>query len=255
MRKLKNLSLADLKIGLDDLLGKRHKALVRSKAGKVYEASLSKKRDEIADLPPALVSGKPLVSELSDTDARHDGFGAAIWFLTEAYLRAPDVLPDRTAAARRIREAFVPKLDTLKARYATEADAAKKRRKALKERKEDLKLFPLAGGGTLYDWAKRFLDEGEKLHELLSTRADQSEGDRSGASKLRTSTIALLNRLRTALADESAHNDKLPKNVDAKVFGYLDELESLHPSGARVSGEDPTPPAPPPEGDPGSGGA
>lgn len=73
--------------------------------------------------------------------------------------------------------------------------------------------------------ATGFLNAGQKLSELLSDRADATPGSRSEASKLRSETIALLNRARRAIADECAISKVLPSDLDGQVWGYLDELE------------------------------
>jgi hypothetical protein len=88
-------------------------------------------------------------------------------------------------------------------------------------------MFPIAGDLSLYDWVSDFLDAGQSLHELLSNRADVDDTGRKDAGKLRGNTIGLLNRCRSALADEMADNAKLPGNLDQQVFAYFDELESM----------------------------
>src|SRR5262249_28076387 len=148
------LTLSDLLLALNDLLTKRVKALKKSATGKTYAPMLEAQRDAIAALPAALVGGKPLAAELDALDGAHDGFGRAIWYITEAYLSLPGVKPALVEAVRRIRAAFISSLDELGDAYATEADRAKARRKALKERKADLDLFSIADGKTLYTWAK-----------------------------------------------------------------------------------------------------
>lgn len=218
------LTLLDLKLGLADLLDKRRAALRGSAAGKNYEPMLAKKLEAIEALPPAILGGKALAAELDETDTEHDGLGAAIWHTTEAYYRSPRTSPEILDAAGRIRAEFIPTLLDLQASYADEADAAIARKKTLSRHKADLKLFPVAEGETLLDWVTAFLDAGERLNTLLSERADMPQASRKGAGSLRSATIGLLNRLRAGLADELAHDPKLPRDLDARVFGYFDQL-------------------------------
>jgi hypothetical protein len=105
------LTLAALKIGLADLATKRHAALVLTRAGKTYEPILLEKRALIDALPAVLTGNKPLADELTDADVVHDGFGAAVWYLGQAYQRWPDVPPDVPAAIKRIQAALIPELD------------------------------------------------------------------------------------------------------------------------------------------------
>jgi hypothetical protein len=246
MQSLANLLLGDLKLGLDDLLDNRAAALGASKAGAIYAPALGARRDALAALPGAVLNGRPLTAELADTDARHDGFGAAVWFYTEAVLRWPDAPAKIAAAARRIRATFVPDLQSLNAAFATEANRAKERKKILAKHKKDLKLFPVTKKTTLYTWVKKYLDAGEELGELLASRADLNAGDRSEVSKLRPNTIALLNRFRAALADEVEHDQALPRDLDAQLFAYFDELARMRASsGASASAQPSAPPAAP----------
>jgi hypothetical protein len=126
-------------------------------------------------------------------------------------------------AARKIRAAFVPALDSLSATYQAEARAAKDHKPALVSLKHELDLFPVAGG-TLYDWAVGFVAAGEELDALLSKRADAR--DRAAAAQLRVDAIGLLNRLRKSLAAEAKHDPSLPADLDAQVFAYFDLLET-----------------------------
>jgi hypothetical protein len=91
----------------------------------------------------------------------------------------------------------------------------------------DLKSIPIAGGMSLYDWCTGFIDSGETIAKLLSERADTDTGARREAGKLRTSTISILGRFRASLADEMATNKALPADLDARVFGYFDELHDM----------------------------
>lgn len=228
MRRFRFLSLSDLKLGLDDLFAKRRLALVTSSMGQSYEPILASKRTAIDALPAALTGAKPFAEELASTDGDHDGFGGAIWYLTEAYLRLPLKDAAILEAIERIRTALVPGLSGLRDSYADEAEAAIRRKTELGQLEADLKRIPIAmGGSTLYDWATGFLGAGEKLSVLLSDRADTNSNGRAQAHKLRSETVGLLNRAREAIADECAGSSGLPGDLDMQIWGYLDELEGL----------------------------
>lgn len=225
MRRFRFLNLPDLKLGLDDLVNKRHAALVTSNIGQSYEPMITIKRVAINALPMAF-TGKPLAEALGATDDDHDGFGGALWHITEAYLRLPVKDANVVDAIKRIRAALIPDLADLRDSYADQAESAIRRKSELASVEGDLKLIPIAmGGSSLYDWALGFLNAGEKLSVLLSERADATTDGRKGAHKLRSETIALLNRARSAIADECATSNALPKDLDAQIWGYLDELE------------------------------
>ncbi|MGK3998472.1 hypothetical protein [Sorangium sp. So ce1024] len=69
---------------------------------------------------------------------------------------------------------------------------------------------------------------------MLSDRADMKEASRKGAGALRAATLGLLSRLRAGIADEVEHDPKLPPDLDAQVFGYLDELHVPRAAAARA---------------------
>lgn len=239
------LTLADLKLGLHDLFEKRSPDLLRSKAGKYHAPILAEQRDAIDTLPPTLTGGIPLAGEIEALDDAHDGFGAAIYFTTEVYLRLPQADPDTITAAKRIRDAFIPELGELGASYVTEAERAMQRRPLLKSMKADLKRFPMADGSSLLEVATSFIDAGEALHHKLSERADKSLGNRKAAARIRSSSVGALNRLREDIARELERDPALPRDLDALVFGYFDTLAAMHaPRPARISvlpGEPPPP--------------
>ena len=239
---MRRLTLSDLKLGLLDLLDKRRPALELTGSGRTYAPMLAQKLARITALPAAAFGGKALAAELDATDVRHDGAGKAVWHLTEAYLQHPELPEPVLAAVKRVRAAFIPAMGQLQETYADEAEAAIKRKPLVQQHTADLQMIPVAGGGTLLDWVTVYLDAGEQLHTLLSDRADASEGSRQEAGGLRSSTIGQLNRLRAALADELAHDASLPRNLDAQVFAYFDELHAPRvAAAARAKKDEPKP--------------
>jgi hypothetical protein len=218
---MRHILLESLLLGVDDLLGKRLPALQSFANGAANVKLLTSQRARLAALPAAL-RGRPLAEELGLADGRHDGLGASIWLVIEAYLRHPDMPPETIEAAKRIQATIIPTLDDLTVTYEAEARAAKENKDALTDLKKDLDLFPVPSG-TLYDWAVSFVAAGEQLGILLSTRADAK--DRVDATKLRATMIGTLNRLRKSLAAEQQDDPSLPADLDAQVFAYFDLLE------------------------------
>lgn len=178
----------------------------------------------------------------------HDGFGNAVWYLTEAYLRLPTATKKQRAAAQRIRDVFVPSLASLQASYADEAQAALDHRPKLDELRADLELFPVAGA-TLAAWVDGQLKAGVKLDELLRARADAAPGSRKDAATLRSKAIGQLQRFRDALADERDVNPKLDADLEARLFGYIDQLAAMRDRGGSPGeGDAPVDPPNPPTG-------
>jgi hypothetical protein len=235
------LRLADLKVILEDLLGKRREVLLGTPAGVSYEPKLKKKLAAIQALPGSFTktNARPHAKKLAKADAFHDECGEGIWHVTEAYLTQPNVSSEVREAAERNRATFIPVLRELQADYAAEADKAKKRKEILSDHEADLKLFPIAGGKTLYDWVNDFIEAGITLDEILSDRADvKTKNSRKDAGALRTSTLRLLGNFRLALADDVRHDDELPHDIDARIFGYLDELQAMRRTPAGSSAPD-----------------
>jgi hypothetical protein len=218
------MTLSDLDAGLRDLFEARRADLRKAKAGKYYEPMLKEQLAIIQALPAALTRGAPGDASLEALDAEHDGYGAAIYFTTEVYLRLPGASRSLVESATRIREGFIPSLVELGASYATEAERALERRPLLASLRADLERFPMAGGGTLADTATAFLDAGQRLSDMLAARADvPAERAREGA-KVRSSTVGMLSRLRADVTAELKKNKKLPRDLDARIFGTFDKL-------------------------------
>jgi len=221
------LSLAALKVAFADLFANRHGVLVSSHAGKMYEPLLLERKGLVDALPEALTGGKPLADVLSEEDTVHDGIGSAMYFITEAYLRSPKTSVEVREAAAKIRDAFIPELEQLRAPYVDEVHAAMQHKKDIVELEAELKLIPIADGLTLHDWALVFVASGERIGALLGQRADIDTSTRRDAGKLRSATIAILTRFRASLADELSINKNLPSDLDAKIFGLFDELAEM----------------------------
>lgn len=240
------LSLDDLKLGLRSLLGPRHKALVSTLAGQLYEARLRAQLTTIEALPDAVSANKPYAAELSATDDAHDAYGGAIYDLIGAYLAAPSTSESLRAVLRELRAGIVPERTILKSSYADESSAAHDRVAFLAKHRKALAGVPLAEGRTLYDWAVAFTDAGLELGRLLERRANVSKESRAGVVTLPATTRGMLNRFRVALADELADEPERLAATDRAVFAYLDLLEANRKAGvAAAPAEDDTQPAQP----------
>lgn len=230
------ITLADLRLFLTDLFEKREADLLSSEAGAYYGPQLRRRQDEIAALPRALTERSPFAEELARADGRHDGHGGAIFHATEAVLRLPTASAAVVAAARNVREAFIPSLGQLGGSYRAEADRALERGPLLASMADDLRSLTIAGGPTLLEVATSFLAEGRQIHELLSQRGDVPKAARARAAALRSETIGVVNRLRDDLGRELKRRAELPRDLDQKVFGYLDTLASMQPAPSAPSG-------------------
>jgi hypothetical protein len=241
-------SLTTLKLALGDMLTKRIDDVRLTEAGKYFEARLMEHLAEIDALPAALTGEAPYADELAEQDGRHDGFGAMIYHITESCFRDPKASPELLAAAQRLRTAFIPALGELTNSYATEAERAQKRRPLLKSMEADLKTFPVSGspGRTLLDVATSFLDEGDNINATLSKRADVLQQTRKAAAVARSTAEGTVNRFRADLVREIGRNPSLPRDLEARVFGYLDTLHSMAASAkaapAQVATDTTTPP-------------
>jgi hypothetical protein len=232
MRRFQMLTLGDLKQGLDDLLTTRHAALTLTRVGKAYEDLLAQKRTQIDALPKELGGSKPVPEQLATTDTEHDGFGTAIYYLTEAYLHLPNIDTDVLEAIMHIRASLIPSLEQLHDSYADEAEAALRRKAALPALAADLMRVPVVGG-TLQNWAASFVDAGARLQKLLEQPEDAGAAERKEAQRLRAETLGLLNHARAVIHDEVASRPSLPRHLDTQIFGYLDDLEKFRGTAGR----------------------
>lgn len=220
---MRNLTLADLREGLADLLDNRSKALDATQTGKLYGPILTAKRKAIEHAMNVALETK--AGDLSETDAQHDGLGGAIWYFTEAVLCQPFVSVERRDAARRIREAFIPDISLLSDSYADEAAAAKANRPKLVALESELRMLPTPDGQTLYEWAAAFVDKGDELARKLAARTQGSALDAfRQQTALRVTTIGLVGRFRAALRDEIKDNPALPASIEEDIFAGFDAI-------------------------------
>jgi hypothetical protein len=222
IKKFAHITIDRLFTALDDLLKNRVAALQSFPYGAFVVNDLTEQRDRLSMLPEAF-KGRPFAGPLTKADKTHDGFGAALWHMIEAYILAPDTTPELLEIALKIREAF-GSLDALTASYDDEVTAAKKNKDKVDELKLALASFPIANGKTLLDWAKGFVKAGETIDSLLALRADVK--DRALAGRLRSDTVGLLNHTRKELGRAQKKDPALPADLDDQVFAYFDLLET-----------------------------
>ena len=225
MRAMRTLTVDDLFLGLKDLMTTRRADLETSAIGKAYSPQLSTRIAQLEDVAEKKTS-RVNAAELGKADDEHDGFGQGIWLYTEAVLVTPNISEQAKNAAQRIRDAFIPVRSVLSDSYAEEAARAKKNRARITELEQDLKSLPVPDGKTLFDWVTGFLSAGDSLDQLLSERstAEAAASGGTSATVLRATTIGLLRRLREALRDEVAASTELPRDLETRVFAYIDEL-------------------------------
>ena len=237
---MKNLTLNDLHLTLTNLLTHRAQSLRKMTMGKVYEDALRAQLVRLSAFPGIKEArGRSLAAELKETDARHDAIGGSVDSLLEACLRSPLVSAEDKAAAERVRAAFVPSRSEFNDSYVDEAARARRRQGRVAELEADLVRFAVPGGGSLRDWVEAYIDAGIQLDALLQQRAKLDEAA-SGegpvhAGALRSETIGLLGRTRTALADDIAFGG-LSAELDEAIFGFVDMVQKMRGSGGAKGG-------------------
>ncbi|WP_437997070.1 hypothetical protein WMF26_40185 [Sorangium sp. So ce185] len=137
-----------LKLALRDLLDERVEELRLSATGRLYEPRLRARQKEIEAIPEAAGTQAPLARELSEADVRHDGIGAAILFLCKVIEAHPSLAPEVKAAAAGAQQAFVPRLEVLRAPCADEASAAFDNQPELTRLKAESRPWPRPVGAA-----------------------------------------------------------------------------------------------------------
>jgi hypothetical protein len=239
---LKDLSGADGPFTPE--LPNRRAFILASATGALYIGWIEAKLSEIKGLP-AIMLEEPVALLLTATDRLHDGVGGAVFDVIEAVLRHPRMSVTKVEAAKRIRQNFTPARKVFRESYPDEASRAKKNRLKIAALEADLRLIsvphPERDGETqtLYEWVDDFISQGEKLDELLSLRAGLTpqalEEAMTKANVLRAEAIGLLGEFRKILSRELSTNVALPRNMDAVIFGYLDDLEAQRARSAAAS--------------------
>jgi len=225
---MRSLTLDDLRLGFNDLLEEHADDLERSITGKLYRPLLEQKAAEIEGLPGAALGGAPFAAELAEADAAHDALGAAIFHLTQAIVMHPGFDETTKDLAQRAQQTFVPALGILQARYADQAAFALRKRPAFDELRPALERIPMPDGSNLATWVAAFLDQGDRIGRLLDERAEAGVGEVRAAHSVmavRSTAVGLLGRFRRAIRDEMASSSDLPRDYEARLFAFLDQLD------------------------------
>lgn len=210
-------------------------------AGGYAATVLDETLGSIEALPPALLGGTPNAEALEAADLRHDGFGNALFYLSQAILAYPDVTAEQKESAKFILEKVIAARSELRAAYSTEAARSAERRPGVDAARPTLERVTLFTTNA-YAWATSFLDAGASIGSLLSGRAD-AQVDRSPAGLLRAVAIGQIGTLRQIVADTSRSNPTQARRLDHLFFDYYDLLSDMRERGN-------TEPAAPPPPDP-----
>jgi hypothetical protein len=223
-------TINDIRLFLDDVIEKRKASLLLLSAGAKLHKLFSNLRDSLLALPISGPQNLPLTKELDAADGAFDGDGRFIFYMYEAYQNLPGFDPVLLAALKLVRDRFVPTLDVLSKNYRDEAAWVKERQEELSTYEKTLKTFPIVGGKTLYDVAVDFIEQGRLLSDLLSDRAIQLDAEvsksRKDVSRILNSTIGLVGQCRSAIDIELKADDSTPRDLEAQVLGYYDQLVS-----------------------------
>jgi hypothetical protein len=226
---MKYTTFGDLGLGLRDLFQTKADLAGKAVAFQIYREPLKAKYVAIDSLRRAL-GGRPLSEEIGSVDGVHDSSGRALFFIRKGVAELLDLDASIRTAVDEIVDKVVPTLSSLTESYEDEAAHAGEKRKVLEENTDFLAAFPVGPKHTLKSILTTHVEAGEKLEKLLSKRADTVAEDTAGrtaeAKILRSQTIGLLNRFRQAVADEVEHNLALPRDLEAKIFTYFDQMEA-----------------------------
>lgn len=234
------LNIDDLIAVIADMLSSRLTALQATALGRGYEPLLRARLEELRALPEAM-RGLPLAALLGVADGRFDENGAALDELLGALERLSLLSDTARASARELRSRFIPARAILGAKHADEAAHARKVRPAVAENEAALRAIPLPEDHTLFDVAEAFVSAGEEIGRLLSQRADRvADATRGDAARLRAKAIRTLGRLREDIDEVRDADPTVPRDIDARLFGFLDQRvatrRSPTPTGATPSG-------------------
>lgn len=228
---MRNLTLHDVKLALRELLDNRSTVLTGTHSGAMFLPALENIRKKIDGLQ-VRDDGHDLTTELAHEDARHDGYAAAAWYTSEAYLALPDLPFGDRVALKMLRREILPPPHELSAPYADEAAKAVARAEAMTdEHREALRRFPVRGGKTLLDWIEAYIASGKRLQRLLSQRAMAEHTGEVAispleAGRLRGRAVALLIQLRETLKYELHAEPDRAHDLDKQMFQFVDKLSS-----------------------------
>jgi hypothetical protein len=227
--KMSYLTTDDLWLVVDDMQTTKLPLIQNTKAYLIFGPTLTEKHGVLGRLYKG-TSQRPLAELLKETDFTHDASQRAIHLISTA-LEPISLLPQHTRDFLvKVKETFAPSLSDLNKSYEDEAALAKRRAAELEALKPELEAFEV-GPITLYTLVSAYLDAGKKIDTLLSSRADTATDNESKRTKEvsfhRVQTIRLLNQFRAALIQEVAVDQTLARDLEAKVFSYMDQIASV----------------------------
>ena len=226
---MNDLSLAELRLGLADLLaGSRKAPFDLTHASLIYRPRLQRLFDKLSALPPGVLE-LPLVELLQSADSKRDGYARALHFMRLAV----DALPEASDALRSVvgtvKSAFVPSLDIVRQPYAIAADSVTDDTKDLETHRTALAAVPTPDGRSLEGWISDFVAAGTEIRRLLDERSGTlgSGSSREGAGALRGEIVGTLYELRNVITTERGDRPDLPATIDGQIYGQFDELQRL----------------------------
>lgn len=84
-----------------------------------------------------------------------------------------------------------------------------------------------------------FLAAGNDINQLLNDRSlTHAEPISASAIKIRTTTLGLLSRLRATLIDEIEGDPSLPRDLESRIFSYIDQLQAAREESAARRNKD-----------------
>jgi hypothetical protein len=240
-----NPTFNDVRLFLADLVQQRRSDILLLRSGDTYLQLFTQQHAEAEGLPSAQERARvPLAQELARVDVEHDNLGRTIYYYAEAHRHLPGLPDDARQDLDGLQRTFAPSLVSLNASYADEAARAQERRTQLDSWRDRLSRYTLADGRSLYQVVSDYVARGEELGTLLAARSVRTvasaEGGRRKAILLRNRIIGSVSRFRETLRDELLVRPELPRDLEARIFGYFDLLAAMRTRGY----SEPTPPAP-----------
>lgn len=220
------IPLSSVRLVLAHLTTTKYSDLALAPVGQAYAPMLTSKLAEIDGLPPEL-KAEPFRDELDQSDDLHDDFHAASQGAMDASMICPSVSKDDKVFLGEVRTVFVPDAFERASSYAKEADRARERRTKLPAYEAKLKAWPVAPGQSLYDWIEGSIAAGEKLHTLLEQRSEILSKSRREAMQLRSQALGLLRDLRRGIRSAVQQDAALPRDLETRLFSYMDTLDAM----------------------------
>ncbi len=194
--------------------------------GQAYVPVCTSTLANIDALPDAL-KAQPYRDELDEADDLHDDFHESGQGYIDSALLCPAISKDDKTFLAEVRAVFLAEAGERSATFVNEADKARERRAKLPAYEVKLKAWTVAPGQSLHDWIDGYIAAGEKLHTLLEKRADVLSQSRKDARILRSKALGILRDLRRSIRRAVELDPALPRDLEARIFGYMDTLSAM----------------------------